>query len=75
MQKSAAKISRNMSTKAGGLTYQPVTFVAGELQELLPGTRHQGEGTLLARTKYLRDFFAEKSTDGHPKQFWFETIP
>lgn len=72
MQKSAAKISRNMSTKAGDfLTYQPVSFATNELQELLPGTRHQGEGTLLARTRYLREFFAEKAADGHPKQFWF----
>jgi len=38
---------------------QLLTSVAGKLQELLPGTRHQGEGTLLARTKYLRQFLEQ----------------
>lgn len=51
--------------------FTPISFEKSVVQELLPGNRSQGEGLVLARTRYLRDYFREPNLNGFPKQFWF----
>eukprot|EP01040_Poterioochromonas_malhamensis_P007323 gene7323-7901_t len=51
--------------------FHPVSFDKKVVHELLPGDRSQGEGLVLSRTRYLRDYFREPNYQGFPKQFWF----
>jgi isocitrate lyase len=51
--------------------FTPIAFDTKDLVALLPGSRHTGEGLVLNRTKYLRDYFKEPNFSGFPKQFWF----
>jgi hypothetical protein len=51
--------------------FKPVSFEQNKLSALLQGSKHEGEGLVLARTRYLRDFFKEPNMNGFPKQFWF----